>query len=281
MYTQRISRYLILLSLGAFTLLVSSCSAPKDETQEWVEQVNSYLEETEGGQWVADAIRAHGGLDTWLSNQVLQFRWTYHMSDLGPDMKISSLQRVDTSSYEAAHEISGSEVRFGWTGEDAWIYPPDSPLQPHPRFWSLTPYYFVGIPFVFADLNAQFEKLPTSFDFEGNSYQQVKVTYNANAGDSPDDYYILLIDPGSKQVVGARYIVTSPLVAPNGPLPEKLITLEGFESHGGILLPTKHRTFNMVGDQSGEHIRDAEATDYNWLSRAEVDFSIPDSAKRL
>jgi hypothetical protein len=186
---------------------------------------------------------------------------------------------VDTSSLAAVHEVAESEVRFGWTGKEAWLTPADAPTQPHPRFWSLTPYYFIGIPFVFADLNANFQKLDSPFEFEGVAYDQVKVTYNPGSGDAPDDYYIVLIHPETKMVGETRYIVTNPLVARNGPVPEKLITLEKYTTVKGIKLPTAHRSFNMNGDKVAEHIRNADAVDYKWLRRNEVDFSVPEGAK--
>jgi hypothetical protein len=52
----------------------------------------------------------------------------------------------------------------------------------------------MGIPFVFDDANARFELLKEPKTFENKDYTQVKVTYVATAGDSPDDYYVLLID---------------------------------------------------------------------------------------
>ena len=40
-------------------------------------------------------------------------------------------------------------------------------------------------------------------EFEGKDCTQVKVTYDKAAGDSPDDYYVLLLDPETKLTRGA------------------------------------------------------------------------------
>jgi hypothetical protein len=259
-----------------------SCQVFKSELRKWVDQVDTHLAQNEGGQLMAQAIEAHGGLKHWLKNEVLEFRWIYHMNDRGPDVKTNTLQRVDTSTFEAVHKMADSDIRFGWTGTEAWLQTADAPApRLSPRFWALTPYYFVGIPFVFADINANYEKLPDNFELEGTTYQQVKVTYNPGTGDAPDDYYIVLINPETKMVGGARYIVTSPIVVRNGPGPEKLITLEAFTKLGGVSLPTKHRSFTMNGDTVGEHIRDAEALEYKWLKRADVDFEAPEDSTRM
>ncbi len=268
--------------LGLLTFFLISCQAPQSELDNWVDKVHDHLNQSPGGQLIAEALVAHGGLKNWLENEVLEFRWIYHMNDRGPDAVVNTKQSVDTSSLKAVHTVPNSDVRFGWDGSDAWISPADAEFPgPPPRFWSLTPYYFVGIPFVFADLNANFELLTDSFEFEGTDYDQVKVTYNAEAGDAPDDYYKVLVHPATKQVAGVRYIVTSPLVAPNGPGPEKLLTLESLTEIGGIPIPTKHRSFKMYGDSLGEHIRDAETQEIRWLKRTVVDFVVPENSKKL
>ena len=279
---KNISTFLnFIIITGWFLFLITGCQGPKSDLANWVDMVADHHAKSEGGRMIAESIQAHGGHKQWLQNEVLEFRWTYHMNDRGPDVKTDTLQRIDTSSLEAVHEIPNTDIRFGWTGSEGWISPADAPRRPNPRFWALTPYYFIGIPFVFADLNANFEKLDDDIEFEGTSYNQVKVTFNPGSGDAPDDYYIVLIHPETKLVGGTRYIVTSPIVARNGPGPEKLITLEAYIELGGISVPTKHRSFNMDGDTPTKHIRDAFANEYKWLKRANVDFSVPADASRM
>ena len=109
----------------------------------------------------------------------------------------------------------------------------------------------------------------------------MKVTFNQSAGDSPDDYYIVLLDPETRLVAGMRYIVTNQLVYPDAPAAEKLLTMEGFQAVGGLLLPTSHRTFAMDGDTVGDLMRSAEALEYKWLERSEADLDAPEGAKTL
>jgi hypothetical protein len=62
---------------------------------------------------------------------------------------------VDTWSSRAVHTLAAdSSVSFGWTGSEAWVRPAGAEVPTTPRFWALTPYGYVSIPFVFADPGA-------------------------------------------------------------------------------------------------------------------------------
>ncbi len=268
-------------ALLAFTTLPVFVQAePSDSAIEArVEESTTRLGDSEGGQLILDSVNAHGGLQKWFENGPLHFRWDYRMLDQGPDVGRDTIQTVDKWSSRAVHTIPDQPgVSFGWDGEKAWIKPRDAEFSPSPRFWALTPFYFVGIPFVLADPGTQFEVLD-DIDFDGKPYHQVKVTYEAGTGDTPDDYYIALIDPETKRTRGVRYIVTSKIVAPDGPGPEKLLTHEGLAEYDGILLPTSHLTYAMEGDVVGEKMRNAEVSEIKFLADDTTDFSIPENAK--
>jgi len=230
---------------------------------------------------VMDAIKAHGGKERWYGSGLLHFRWTYHMTDRGPDAVVDTRQSFDPKSMAVVHEVPGSETRFGWKDGTAWIHPPDATFAPPPRFWALTPIYFVGMPFVLDDPNARFEKLPKTMEFEGKDYTQVKVTFTEEAGESPDDYYVLLIEPETKLLRGMYYIVTHPLIAQGEPGPPKFITLDGLRDVGGVLLATSHRSFEMNDGAIGKQIRHTDVSELKWLPRGQADLSIPEGAKRL
>ncbi|NNF41601.1 MAG: hypothetical protein HKN62_00885 [Phycisphaerales bacterium] len=199
----------------------------------------------QGRTLVIDSIAAHGGLERWNGSGQLQFRWVYHMTDRGPKAVVDTVQTVSPRTMDVVHEVTGRDVRFGMYRGEAWILPADAEFTPSPRFWAQTPIYFLGIPFVFDDANARFEQLEEDLEFEGKAYRQVKVTFAQDAGDSPDDYYVLLIDPQTKLTRGAYYTVANPLVAPDGPGPPKFITLDDLQDVNGLKLAGSHRTFAM------------------------------------
>ena len=148
--------------------------------------------------------------------------------------------------------------------------------MPPVKFWALTPYYFIGIPFLFSDESANFELLADTMEFEGKEYTQVKITYDADAGDSPDEYYVLLIDSETKLTRGAYYTVTNKLVAPNGPGPVKFISLDNLTNIDEVMLASGHLTMEMTDDKIGDQMRFSEVSGVKFIPKKNFNLSIPD-----
>ncbi len=237
------------------------------------------LETNKAGQLIWEAIEAHGGLKNWYQNGPIYFRFNYRPRD---DKKVrDSYQMVDTWRSTSRHQlVSDPQLEFGWDGTEAWTSPSDAEIPVNPRFWSMTPYYFVGIPFVFSDEGIHFELMGTS-DFEGNTYYQVKVTYDQGIGDAPDDYYIVYIDTTSKYVGALRYIVSYEGFFPKGEhAPEKMMVFDGEQMVDGIRLPEKYRTYWWVDEEKGEYITDISLSDVAFHPEVALSyFSKPENAK--
>lgn len=212
-----------------------------------VEDARTRLQASEAGRQLWAAIEAHGGLERWYANGPIRFRFAYTPvgGDRGP---IDTRQLIDTWSSRAIHELpSNPAVRFGWDGASAWVSDADAELPANPRFWSLTPYYFVGLPWVLADPGVQVTA-DGEYDFEGVTYDVVRATFEG-VGDAPDDYYRLLIHPDTGRVGGVIYVVSYPGFFPEGGhTPEKLMAFDGSQTVDGITLPTAYRTFRFDGE---------------------------------
>ena len=216
-----------------------------------VGEATDRLSATEAGQRVLDAIDAHGGLEAWYGGGPLAFRYTYtRLDSTGADAgsAIDTRQLVDVWGSRAVHTLADApEVSFGWTGETAWMMPADAELPTRARFWSLTPYYFVGIPFVLADPGVRAELAPAD-TVEGALADVVRITFEPGTGDAPDDYYDLLLDPETSTVRGVRYVVSHPGIMPGGGhTPETLMLYDGAQTvtgdAGDIVLQEGFRSF--------------------------------------
>ena len=184
-------------------------SAPQQNAQE----ATARLSATPGGQVVLRAIDAHGGLEAWYEAPTSSFTWEY--SNVGSNARFKTRAVVDNQTRRAYHEIltigtpdapEPFEGRFAWDGEQAWIYPADTPTI-NPRFWALTGYYFQQIPFVLADPGLTYTVLPDE-EMDGKPYDMVRVSFGAGVGDSPGDTYTLYVDKDDDMVAAIRYTVT-------------------------------------------------------------------------
>jgi|SaaInlStandDraft_1057018.scaffolds.fasta_scaffold07609_2 hypothetical protein len=272
-------RVKVLFSL-TLLIFVQGCQSTSSLSLDWESKVRLHHEMTPGGQLLLEAMEAHGGLEQWYANGILSFRWTYFMRDLGPEAMVDTHQKVDLSSMEVVHKVPDTDIRFGWTEGGAWIDPPEASSVIPARFWALTPIYFVGMPFVFADVGTQ-AKLLDDFEFEGVVWRQIKITFSSELVDAPDDIYILLVHPQKKYIGGVRYTLTSPQLTERTAAKEKLLTLDHQEWVKGIYLPKYHRTFSMKEGRPHQKVRDAKVRDLKFLHRGSIDFQSPVGALKL
>ena len=141
-----------------------------------------------------------------------------------------------------------SAVSFGWTGTEAWQSPPGAELPTKARFWSLTPYYFIGIPFVLADPGVRTAVAPPD-TVEGAPVdvgpRHVRARHRRQRRTTTTTSCSTL-----KRVVvrGVRYVVSHPGVMPDGgTTPETLMLYDGAQTVegavGAITLQTGFRSF--------------------------------------
>lgn len=248
---------------------------PAEAIQQRVYASKDRLEHSEGGKVIWQAIEAHGGLRRWFGNGPLYFHFNYQPQQEGPAR--NTYEVADYWTSRTKHQlVADTAWQFGWDGEQAWQIPDTTMPGIVPRFWALTPYYFVGIPFVLADPGIEYELMEPD-TLSGRNYDLVKVTYGKNVGDAPDDYYIIYVDQETKEVGGIRYIVT--YFKKGGKHQEKLMKFEGRQEISGIKFPERYRTYRWEGKQ-GEYMTLTELNDVDFRPDVPKDyFNMPEGAK--
>ncbi|GHB83024.1 hypothetical protein GCM10007390_42430 [Persicitalea jodogahamensis] len=256
---------------------------PESWINERVEQAKQRLEGTEAGKIVWQAMEAHGGLKKWYSNGPLSFRFNYVPLD-GSTVR-DTYVTVDTWSNKARHQnVADRTQEFGWTGETTWKQVRDSTAFPFDmKFWALTPYYFLGQPFVLDGEGVKLEKLADK-SHEGQTYDAVKVTFASGTGSAPDDYYVLYFEKKAHKLAVIRYIVSYPAYFKDGGhAPEKFMELQGTTVADGIELATGYHTHWLTeGEQPGEHITNITVDDIKFDPAVRnAYFEIPDGAEAI
>jgi hypothetical protein len=249
-----------------------------DAIEARVAEARARLAQSEAGRRVWASIEAHGGLARWYGNGPLHFRYSYNRRSGEPP--IDTEQTVDTWSARARHLALPDSTEFGWTGAAAWVRPDSAALPINARFWALTPYYFVAMPFVLADPGVNLEEAG-QMEAEGQRYDLVRVTFSPGTGDAPDDYYVLLLDPATQRVGGVRYVVSYPGFFPEGGhTPERLMLYDGHQTVGGITLQEGFRSFAWTDTRAGAPAAEGNVTDVRFLSDAPDSlFTMPAGAR--
>jgi len=110
---------------------------------------------------------------------------------------------VDLKSRKETISIE-DKYTFGNDGAKVWITPArDSFPSKNPRFMKNLLFYFVAVPFVFADEGVTVADLGSK-EIDGRKYDVIKATFGAGIGDAPEDQYIMYVNPNS-HVVGYKW----------------------------------------------------------------------------
>ena len=154
---------------------------------------------------LAKTFEAHGGLEQWRKQKTL----TYTLKDfpLSPQVAKPNTSTVDLSN--RFNRIVGEGFTVGFDGNEAWSVPGPDAVGLPPRLFSLGSFYFVGMPFVFADPGTILQDKGTA-SFQGKEYKVVSVSYDRGVGYTSKDDYVLYIDQTTHLLKLIHHSVTEP-----------------------------------------------------------------------
>ncbi len=180
------------------------------------------------------AFEAHGGLAKWKSYGGVEF----DLSWVGAKGMKKDHQLFDLRSRDGL--ITSQSYSLGASNGEVWIKPNPAALGgTPPRFYMWTPFYFFGMPFVFGDPGVNRESLGKK-SFQGQEYDALRVTFQKDTGDTPDDFYVAYVDPATGQLKLAAYIVTYPPLRKGKPIDElekHAIIFQEWQEAGGLRVP--------------------------------------------
>ena len=123
-----------------------------------------------------------------------------------------------------------------------------------PRFYSSTPFYFFGLPFLFADPGINAESLGTK-ELDGREYNVVKITFDKGVGDTPEDDFVAYIDKETNQLKLVNYIVTYPPLMQGKSIDElerHASVYEEWQEVDGLVVPKKISFYVWSDEKLGE-----------------------------
>jgi hypothetical protein len=185
---------------------------------------------------------AHGGLEAWRSLQSMAFddSWSTGMA---------THVTMDVATRRGRLEISGTPAAAAWDGEKVWSVSWPAEMPP-PRFLVGLNWYFLNLPWVAHDPGVELAAAGTvTLGDDPKEYLAVRMTFGAGVGDTPDDYYLLYVDPETYRLHGCEYVVTYRAILPEGVehTPPHDLIFEAFTEIGGLVLPTAFTVYEKDG----------------------------------
>lgn len=196
-----------------------------------------------------EAYDTHGGLENFKNYGTLQYDQQMEIKGI---VNVSDNQLFDLNSRKAL--ITSENYKVGFDATEAWITPNIEALGIPPRFYALTPFYFFGLPFLFADPGVNLESLGTK-ELNGKEYNVVKATYDAGIGDTPDDDYVAYIDKDTNLIEVLHYIVTYPPLMQGKSIDElerHAAVYEEWQEVDGLIVPKKISFYEWSDDKLGD-----------------------------
>lgn len=191
------------------------------------------------------AVDAHGGLSKWKSFGSVEFDQTWTSAKgVKKDHQLFDLQTRDGL-------ITSDHYTLGASDGAVWIKPAlDALGGTPPRFYMWTPFYFFGMPFVFADPGATQQSLGKK-SFQGREYDAVKVTFKKGTGDSSDDFYVAYADGQSGQLKLVSYVVTFAALRKDKPIDQlqpHALVFEEWQDAGGLRVAKRGSFYNWKNE---------------------------------
>lgn len=254
------------LALLAGLLGTAACAAPDPGTSEPPAasasgEKQATARTASAPKIVLQMIEAHGGLVAWESAPSVYFE------DFWGDGPNWSQIQVEQGKRRALIDYPGTGMRMAWDGERAWSLDWEAPMPP--RFFALLNYYFLNLPWLTVDPGVILEETGTaSVPDDPVEYRVVKMTFEEGVGDTPDDYYDLLIHPETHRLHANRYIVTYSSLLPAGVAhtPEHLLVYDEWTTVDGLNVPTRFTIYEDGEVYAACQIR-------NWSFRKPFDAS--------
>lgn len=187
------------LAAIVLTLCLFSCESNKKINVEVTEEVS--VEAPKHPELLTKFLEAHGGLDRWNSFGTLEYDIDGTLGRVKKEHQV-----IDLHTRKVL--IEGDSFKIGMNGQEVWVTPSKETFgSMSPRFYHNLFFYFFSIPHVLADLGAIYEDMGEQ-TINDKTYRALKVSFDGNIGDAPDDFYIAHLDPETYQLEVLLYTVT-------------------------------------------------------------------------
>ena len=258
------------LLLAALAMALFAASLPADAATP--RNGRAISEDEQAVQIVQRMMAAHGGFHRWSSRETCSFVHSMTAPGYEDDPWVSR-EVIEQSTRRTYQDWPRDDARVAFDGKRVWSlnWQRGNP----PKFMVNMAYYFLNLPWITQDAGVYLEASGTGrFPNAEKDYLTVRMTFGEEIGDTPDDYYVLFVDPDTFTLKAAEYVVTfAPMLDLFGaPADTKFLgpfwkVYTEWTEVDGLTVPTRYDTYMADGNVMGIH--EVE----EWSFRAKFDES--------
>jgi hypothetical protein len=236
-------KYLIASVLTAIVaFLLAGCASPNNDTATIPSESEISSQESIPSA-LAQALVAHGGLAHWQAQQRLEYD-VYRKGSLLDHQLIALRSRKVLLTSDA--------YTIGYDGTQHWISPDTTAFAGDVRFYHNSQFYFMALPFLFADPGIRYEPLEPR-TIRDQTYEGVRIGFEPGVGDASNDEYLAYFDPDTHHLSWLLYTVTYFSGKPSGRYSARWY--QAWSEVNELLLPERVISYRWEDDILGE-VRD-------------------------
>ncbi len=201
------------------------------------------------------SLEAHGGLSQWRAQQRLEY--DVYRKGQRLDHQLIALRARKVL-------LTGEAYTIGYDGTQHWISPDTAAFAGDARFYHNLQFYFMALPFLFADPGIRYEPLAPR-TIRDRTYEGVRVGFEPGVGDASDDEYLAYFDPDTHHLTWLLNTVTYFSGKPSGRYSARWY--QAWNEVNGLLLPERVISYHWEDDALGE-VRDT--THYRNVQLSEI-----------
>ena len=220
-------------------LLLASCASPNNDIATAPSESATSSEEALPPV-LAQALEAHGGLAQWRAQQRLEY--DVHRKGMLLDHQLIALRPRKVL-------LTGDDYTIGYDGTQHWVSPDTAAFPGDVRFYHNLQFYFMALPFLFADPGIRYEPLAPR-TIRDITYEGVRVSFEPGVGDASDDEYRAYFDPDTHHLTWLLYTVTYFSGEPSEKYSARWY--QAWHEVNGLLLPERVISYRWEDDALGE-----------------------------
>lgn len=224
---------------------------------------------------LAKSVQSAHGAWRWTNSRCVQ-------ADIqiafGGQVRITGTLLTDRSAGKVRLTFNNGTVLV-YDGQKVWMSPPNANVA-KPRFDALTWAYFLAAPFKLADPGTHLQNMGMQPFYADRQLPAAKLTFGQGVGDTPDDWYIVYVDPQTRWLRGMAYIVTYGREVDEAEKNPHAITYDNYVNLAGVILPRTWTFWNWSKDQgvTGQPIGSATLSNMQMVYPAANSFTQPDNS---